>query len=507
MNDIHGWSAIELSRKIREKEVSIVEVVDAMLARIADCEDAKAFVCVVEDQAREAAQAAQRILEEDVNVPPLLGVPYSAKDVTNCKGVPTRYGSSVLPPFVPQEDNLAVARARAAGGILLGKTATPELAHKAFTVSPVSGLTLNPFSPDATSGGSSGGAAVSVALGMNPIALGTDGGGSIRIPAACCGVAGLKPTIGSLPDHQAQDLFGVTAHTGPLARNVADLRLFYEIIEGGHPADPYSQGLRPASRQCRSLEGLRVAWLPKCGNKELDADVERLCAAALREMESLGARVEEVKLDFARLEPHFFVLMESRVVRSLRGVDPQRMKEIDPSLLAHFERGLTHKGEHYLDALAERSVAFRDVQSVLDRYDVIVSPTMSAPALPHTQDPHGPVVINGRPTGTVRAEWYPYTLGFNMTGHPAVSIPCGYATSGLPVGLQLAGRWFDEAYLLDAAEIVESALSVPTLADLGFEPRSDVQHLIGLARNKRLQARVGQAEELLKRDYERTGRK
>ncbi len=470
MREIHSWSAIELSRRIRQKEVSVIEVVDAMLARIADCNKANAFVCVVEDQAREAARAAQRILESGVDIPPLLGLPYSAKDVTNCKGVPTRYGSAVLPPFLPQEDNLAVARTRAAGGILLGKTATPELAHKAFTVSPVSGLTLNPFSPAVTSGGSSGGAAVSVALGMNPIALGTDGGGSIRIPAACCGVVGLKPTIGSVPDHQAQDLFGVTAHTGPLARNVADLRLFYEVLEGGHPLDPYSQAARPPSRKCQSLEGVRVAWLPKCGNKELDAEVLRLCSAAVREMEALGARVEEVALDFARLERHFLVLMESRVVRSLRGVDPARMREIDPSLLTHFERGLEHKGEQYLDALAERSLAFQRVQAIFEKFDLIVSPTMSAPPLPHTQHPHEPVTINQRPTGTVRAEWYPYTLGFNMTGHPAISIPCGYANSGLPVGLQLAARWFDEAYLLDAAEIVESALDVPTLADLGFQP-------------------------------------
>src|SRR5690606_17189610 len=147
-----------------------------------------------------------------------------------------------------------------------------------------------------------------------------------------------------------------------------------------------------------------------------------------------------------------------------------RLKDIDPSLLIHYERGLSHKGEDYLDALAERSVAFRDVQAILAKYDVIVSPTMSAPPLPHTQDPHERITINGVKTGTVRAEWYPYTLGFNMTGHPAISIPCGYSRDGLPVGLHIAGRWFDEAYLLDVAELVESALDVPTLADLKFVP-------------------------------------
>ncbi|MGB6105890.1 MAG: amidase family protein [Pusillimonas sp.] len=472
MNEICCLSAVELAQKIRQKELSAVEVVEAMLSRIGDCKETNAFVCTVADQALEAAGEAQRRVMAGEDVPVLHGVPYSAKDVTNCQGVPTRYGSKALPAFVPQEDNLAVARARAAGAILLGKTATPELAHKAFTYSPLSGLTLNPFSPDVTSGGSSGGAAVAVALGMGPISLGTDGGGSVRIPAACCGVVGLKPTIGSLPDHQAQDLFAVTAHAGPLARNVADTRLFYEVLEGGHLHDPYSQGRRPAPGQCNSLEGVRVAWLPKCGNKELDPDIERLSLAALGQMEALGAVVEEVELDFAALEPHFLVLMESRVRRSLRGLEPQQMVNVDPSLLTHFERGAGHTGTDYLDALAERSAAFRQVQDILARFDVIASPTMSAPPLPHAQDPHEPVVINGRKTGRVRAEWYPYTLGFNMTGHPAVSIPCGYTSTGLPAGFQLAGRWFDEAYLLDVAELVESALAVPTLADLKFWPLS-----------------------------------
>lgn len=470
MQEIYRWSVLELSSKIRSKEVSVTEVVDAMLERIASTRDTNAFVCTVDDQAREAARIAQAAVDKGEPLPVLHGIPYSAKDVTHCKGVPTRSGSRALPAFTPTEDNLGVARARAAGAILLGKTATPELAHKAFTESPVSGITLNPFHPDVTSGGSSGGAAVSVALGLNPIALGTDGGGSIRIPAACCGITGLKPTIGSLPDHQAQDLFGVTSHTGPMARNIADLRIFYQILEGGHGNDPYSQAGRPPARSCKDLEGVKVAWLPKCGNQELDRAVERLCLAAVKDMQERGAQVEEIQLDFAKLEPTFFILMETRMVRSLRGINATRMKEVDPSLQAHYERGRAHTAEDYLDALAVRAVVFREVQAVLSRFDVIVSPTMSAPPLLHSQDPHGPVVINGRTTGTVRAEWYPYTLGFNLTGHPALSIPCGYTSEGLPVGLQIAGRWFDEAYILDVAEIVERSLAVPTLADLGFKP-------------------------------------
>ncbi|WP_188074507.1 amidase [Pusillimonas sp. ANT_WB101] len=465
MNEICRMSAVELAQNIVRKELRAIEVVDAMLARIEECSNVHAFVCTVAEQARQAAKKVDQDLHSGQDgLPPLLGIPYSAKDVTNCAGVPTRYGSLALPAFLPSEDNLAVSRAKVAGAILLGKTATPELAHKAFTYSPLSGLTLNPFHPEVTSGGSSGGAAVAVALGMGPIALGTDGGGSVRIPAACCGVVGLKPSIGSLPDHQAQDLFGVTAHAGPLARSVADIRFFYRELEGGHIHDPYSQGRRPALRELHSLKGVRVAWLLKCGNKEVDTEVERLSKAAVNTMQDLGAIVEVVELDFARLEPHFLVLMESRVARSLRALDEKSLSKVDPSLLTHYDRGVSHTAMDYMDALSERATAFRQVQDVFERFDVIASPTMSAPPLAHAQDPHGSVIINGNETGRVRAEWYPYTMAFNLTGHPAISIPCGYTNSGLPVGFHLAARWYDEAYLLDVAEILEKELAVPTLS-------------------------------------------
>jgi aspartyl-tRNA(Asn)/glutamyl-tRNA(Gln) amidotransferase subunit A len=462
MNDICELSVVELARLIGKAEVSPVQAVEAVLARIEACEWANAFVCTSAEQALEAAATASKALAKGGDQPPLLGVPFSVKDVTHCRGVPTRNGSKALPPAHPEADHLAVARARAAGAILIGKTTTPELAHKAHTFSPLTGLTLNPYDAEVTCGGSSGGAAVAVALGMGPWALGTDGGGSVRIPAACCGVVGFKPSIGSLPDAQAQDLFGVTSHVGPLARRVADVRFVYEVLKGGHSHDPYGQAIPPALRAFESLKGVRVAWMRRCGNQELDHEVDRLCTDTIRRMENLGAIVEEVNIDFAGLEPHFLVLMESRVTRSLRGLDEAQLAQMDPSLRVHFDEGSTHSSVDYLDAMAARASAFRAVQGVLGSFDLIASPTMSAPPLPISQDPHAPVVINGRPTGRVRAEWYPYTLGFNLTGHPAISIPCGYNGSGLPIGFQLAARWFDEAFLLDAAELMES--------DLAFKP-------------------------------------
>src|SRR5690625_255012 len=285
MSELSDLTATELVAGIKAKAFSPQEVLDSVLARCEAAKSLNAFVTLTVDEARQSAKRTEEAILNGHTQAPLLGIPYSVKDVTNCHGVPTTYGSKVLKPYVPEHDHVSVARTRAAGGILIGKTTTPELAHKIHTVSPLSGLTLNPHHPDVTAGGSSGGAATAVAAGMGPIALGTDGGGSVRIPASCCGVVGLKPTIGSIPDIDAQDLFGVTAHVGPLARTVSDTRLFFDVLCGPHPLDPYGQADRPTDQSCDSLKGLRVAWMPKCGNAQVDDDVYSLTLAAVQMLE------------------------------------------------------------------------------------------------------------------------------------------------------------------------------------------------------------------------------
>jgi aspartyl-tRNA(Asn)/glutamyl-tRNA(Gln) amidotransferase subunit A len=451
MTDIADLSATELAIAIRESRVSAAEAVDAALARIEARKDLNAFMAICADRARAEAKAADALLAKGGEPPPLLGVPFSVKDLTNTAGVTTTQGSALFADNVPSTDAVAVARMRAAGAILIGKTTTPEFGHKPFTEGPFFGRTLNPWSKDHTCGGSSGGAAVAVATGMGPIALGSDGGGSIRIPAACCGVIGLKATLGAIPNLQAPDLFGANSYVGPLARTVADLRMMVAVLAGPDRRDPYGQVATFPRRKLRPEEQPRIALLMRCGNI-LDPQVESAVAAAMRKAEGLGMTVEPIELDLVSLEGSFLVLLRSLLLARLGRAAKASPEKLDPTLLTTIEAGRAYSAADLCEAQFARSTCFADIQSILSRYDVIASPTLSAPALPVGLDPHGRIEIAGHDAGTIRGAWYPYTFPFNLTGHPALSIPCGTSEEGLPVGLQLVGRWHEDDYLLDVAE-------------------------------------------------------
>jgi aspartyl-tRNA(Asn)/glutamyl-tRNA(Gln) amidotransferase subunit A len=459
MDELTGMDAVALAAAIRRGQVSPVEAVSAALDRIAARADLNAFITVTADSALAAAREAEAAVRRGDALGPLHGVPYSVKDLTLTAGVRTTMGSAIFEHFVPPEDAVAVARAKAAGAILIGKTTTPEFGHKQSTDAPLFGRTLNPIDPRYTCGASSGGAAVAVAAGMGPLALGTDGGGSIRIPASCCGVVGMKATLGAIPNLQPADLFGANSYVGPMARNVADTALLYRVLQGADRRDPYGQLDLPQPAPARAtLAGLRVAYLPTCGNP-VDPEVLAATDVAVRRMQEDGARVEPVSLDFVSLERHFLVILES-VTASRVGARLEAFRErLDPSLVATVERGRRHGAAALLDAVAARTQAFSALQAMFERHDVLVSPTVSAPPLPVGQDPNGIVEIAGKPAGTIRGAWYPYTYPMNLTGHPALSMPCGRSAGGLPIGLQLCGRWHEDTRLLDVAARVERLLA------------------------------------------------
>ncbi|MEY8827127.1 amidase [Sedimentitalea sp. XS_ASV28] len=458
MTDLADLDAVELCRGYRRNEYSPVEVMEAVLARTEARRDLNAFVSLQPEAAMEGARAAEALQQTGGDLPPLHGLPYSVKDLTFTRGVTTTMGSRISADFVPEEDAVAVARARAFGAILFGKTTTPEFGHKIHTSAPLFGRTMNPHSPDVTPGGSSGGAAVALAAGMGPIALGTDGGGSVRIPSACCGTVGLKPTLGTVPNLQAGDLFSSNVHVAPMARNVADTRLFFDVIRGFDRRDPFGQAQMPTPRRCDSLKGLRIAWLPQAGNP-VDHEIAALTTEAVDRFAGEGAEIEEITLDFAALEPHFMVVLEALLAGRVGAALESRRDDLDPTLVIHVENGRKHSALDLAAAGAARTRAFQQVQEVLARFDVIASPTLSAPPLPHSQDPHGPVAINGVPAGRVRATWYPYTFATNMTGHPSISIPCGWDTSGLPVGFHMTVAWYQEDFLMDAAALAEDVFA------------------------------------------------
>jgi aspartyl-tRNA(Asn)/glutamyl-tRNA(Gln) amidotransferase subunit A len=291
-----------------------------------------------------------------------------------------------------------------------------------------------------------------------PLALGTDGGGSIRIPASCCGIVGLKATLGAIPHLQVPDLFAANSFVGPMARSVANVALAFAALRGPDPRDLYGQAA-PAPAPTRPLAGLRVAWLPRAGGP-VAAAVAELTALAVQRLATLGAIPQEISLDFVSLEPAFLVILESALAAWLGSHLPAQRAEIDPSLVCTIEKGLAHGAVVLQRAAAERSAMFRHLQGLFEHHDLLVSPTLTAPSLPSHQDPHGTVLIDGQNAGTIRGAWYPFTFPLNLTGHPALSMPCGFTADGLPVGLQIAGPWHSEPTILATAALLEEALAI-----------------------------------------------
>ena len=462
--------ATEIAAGIRARHFSAEAVVVESLRRAKVVNQTlNAFTLLREEAAIASARAADERVATGGDTPALLGVPFAAKDLTPTKGDLTTLGSWTRGNWIPTETALCIERLEAAGAILIGKTTTPEFGHKPFTEGPFFGRTLNPHSHAHTCGGSSGGAAVAVAAGMGQLALGSDGGGSIRIPAACCGVVGLKATLGAIPNLQAPDLFGANSFVGPMARDVADTALMFEALAGPDRRDPYGQAPAFPERRLGGDEKPRIGVLLRCGNI-LDPDVETAVVAAMRQAEALGWIVEPIELDFVSLEPHFLVFLRSLLLARLGSHAEKTPEKLDPILLATIEAGRGYSSADLCQAQFARTDCFAKVQDILARFDLIASPTLSAPALPVDLDPLGQIDIAGKPAGTIRGAWYPYTFPFNLTGHPALSLPCGQSSNGLPIGLQLVASWHADRYLLDVAARLRVVLLSKNINEAGHWP-------------------------------------
>src|SRR5579871_951676 len=315
--DLCYMPAGEMAAAIRTRRVSPVEIVDHILARIERLNPTlNAFCTVTADRARADARAAEAAVMRGDAVGPLHGVPVSIKDLIDTAGVRTTLGSRVFSDYVPAEDAPAVVRLRRAGAILLGKTNTCEFGHKAVTDNRVFGPSRNPWRLSHTPGGSSGGAAAAVAAGLGPLAVGTDGGGSIRIPASCCGVVGFKQTLGLVPHDMTPDGFGNQSHITPMSRTVMDSALMLQAMAGPDRCDPHSLGLAvpdfvASARPQGDLKGVRIAWRPYLGNRKLAAEVRAACEDGLAALAALGAEIEPVDDGFASSEPIWLVLTQS----------------------------------------------------------------------------------------------------------------------------------------------------------------------------------------------------
>jgi aspartyl-tRNA(Asn)/glutamyl-tRNA(Gln) amidotransferase subunit A len=461
--DIGFMTAGDLAAKIRSRALSPIEVVEATLRRIsASRPTINAYITVCAEEARAAARTAEAAIVEGGPLPPLHGVPISVKDNINTAGVKTTFGSRLLTANVPAADALAVARLKEAGAIVIGKTTTPEQAHKLLTDAPLFGTTRNPWNLDLTAGGSSGGAAAAVAAGLGPLALATDAGASTRQPAACCGVVGFKPTLGVVPHNQVPEGFGNFIHLGVLARTVADAALMLEAVAGEHVSDPYSHGRHaPPFRRIIAasdrLDGLRFAWRPLLGNRLLARAVREACETALHAFEGLGGRVEPVEEEVENAEPTWRVLQQSNWGARFEKDAAENADKMDPSFVEGIREGLKYSGRELQRAMYRRTQFYRSVQLWFDKHDFILTPTISRPPLSAGHGALDPIAIEGADAGDMRNAWVPYLNLFNLTGNPAISVPCGWTADGLPVGLQIVGRWYADAEVLRVAAAFETA--------------------------------------------------
>src|SRR5437764_1815656 len=462
-DDLAFTSAAELAALIAQRVVSPVEIVDILLERIEKTQPIlNAFMTVCADDARAAAKAAEAAVMRGDALGPLHGVPFAVKDLVNTAGLRPSLGSWARADNVPSADSPSVARLKAAGAILVGKTTTPEFGHKCFTEAPLFGRTANPWDLARTCGGSSGGAAAAVAAGLGPIGIGTDGGGSSRIPAACCGVVGFKQTLGLVPHDLTPDGFGNQSHITPMTRTVMDAALMLQAMAGPHRCDPHSLGLAvpdfvAAARPDDDLKGVRIAWRPLLGNTILSREVRDACEQALAVFAELGAIVEPVDDNFTGTEPIWLILTQSFWNARFRRYVAQFGNRMSETLLRQMDNGAGHSAVALQEAMFERSRVFREIQGWFDRCDIVATPTLSRTALAIDHDFFAAIEIDGETADTVRKAWYPYTLPFNLSGNPAVTLPCGFGADGLPIGLQLVGPHLGDARLLRAASLFEMA--------------------------------------------------
>jgi aspartyl-tRNA(Asn)/glutamyl-tRNA(Gln) amidotransferase subunit A len=453
-------SAKALLEAYRKGTLSPVDAVSSVLARIERLDrHVNAFCLVAGEAAIAEARASEVRWREGKPCGALDGVPVSIKDLLLTRGWPTLRGSRAVNPDQEwSEDAPSVARLREAGAVFVGKTTTPELGWKGVTDSPLCGVTRNPWSFARTAGGSSGGSAAAVAWGMGPLSVGTDGGGSVRIPAAFCGIFALKPTYGTIPLYPSSP-FGTLAHAGPMTRTVDDAALMMDILSRPDCRD-WSALAPPqgsfVERLTSGVAGMRIALSPRLGYvKDLHPEVEAAFLRAGEVFSRLGARVELVDPGFEDPVEAFHTLWFSGVAKAIEALDQRRLDQLDPGLAAVREEGRRMTAMQYLDAMAVRMALGLRMGRFHETYDLLLTPSIPIPAFEAgLETPAG--APSPRWTG-----WTPFTYPFNLTQQPAASIPCGRTSDGLPIGLQIVGARHADAKVLAASHAFEQAAGVP----------------------------------------------
>ena len=461
--DLCFLSAVELRARIIRKQVSPVEITRAVLARAERLQpELNCFITLCGDKAMSQAQAAERKVMAGEPLGLLHGIPLTVKDIVNTSGVRTTFGALPFRNNVPDQDAVAIARLRAQGAILIGKTTTPEFGSKCLTDSPLFGRTRNAWNPNCTSGGSSGGAAVAVASGIAPLAVATDGGGSTRIPAACNGVVGLKQSNGVIPHSQVQDAFGNQTYVTPMTRTVADTGLMMQAMAGEDASDPWSIGIPvqdfiDAAVSRGDLRGRRILFCLSPPGRPVASDVADSFRASLRRLATLGAELEQFSGEGFDVEPIWRAINHTVWRARFEKLAAEHKDALSETFLKQLALASNVSGVEFQRAMFDRTAVFRRVQALFERADLLAVPTLTRTALPIDQDLFGTIDIDGRSFENLRPHWFPWTMLFNMTGHPAISLPCGFDRDGLPIGLQLVGRFRRDAELLRVSAPFEAS--------------------------------------------------
>lgn len=458
--------AAELARRVRARELSPVEVLDAALARVEALNPALNAVVTLDPTARDVARELERRIAAGEDVGILAGVPVGIKDVTQVGGVRTTFGSPLFSDHVPEDDALVVRRLRAAGAVILGKTNTPEFAAGGNTFNEVFGRTRNPWNPERSAGGSTGGGAVGLATGMIGLAEGTDLGGSLRIPASFCGVVGLRPSVGLVPTVPSDYAWDTLQVTGGMGRTAEDVALMLQAVAGPSPEAPLAQPVAGrdfvSAARAADAAGLRIAYCRDVAGIGIDAGVERVCREAAFALEAAGATVEEIALDLSYGRKAFLALRGLWFV-SMLYPHLSKLEEFGVNVANNIRAGLQTSVEELGAANAARKRMREQLAALFTRFDLLLTPTMAVSPFPVVEN--YPQTVGGREMETY-VDWLAPTYVLSLTGLPVGSVPAGLDEDGMPCGLQVVGQPFGEERVLALMAVMQRVrpLGRPPLA-------------------------------------------
>lgn len=456
--ELCSLTATELVRRMRRKDVSAVEVLDAHLRQIERVNPkVNAIVTLVADRAREQSKKADNSAARGEFLGPLHGLPIAHKDLVETKGIRTTFGSPIYKDYVPDFNTLMVDRIQNAGAITIGKTNTPEFGAGSQTFNPVFGSTKNPWDLSKTCGGSSGGAAVSLACGMLPLADGSDTGGSLRNPASFCSVVGFRTSPGRVPRVPSGDAWTNLSVAGPMARTVEDVALFLSVIGGPDPRSPLSihePGSCFADKLDQNPKGLRIAWCSNFGGLPFDRRVRDVFNAQRKKFEAMGCVTEDADPDFSGADESFKVLRALGYYQQHGSKLAQHRAQIKSTVIQEIELGARLTGPEIADAETKRSRLFARIGQVMTKYDFMLLPVTQVPAFNIDQE-YVKEIEGVRMSSYI--DWMRSCYYITMTTLPAISIPAGFTPEGLPVGLQIVGRHHDDWGVLRIAHAIEQA--------------------------------------------------